>query len=116
MKTIRGDYCYIGKQNNIIMKTFEDRIKEGIPSLVVFMHAGTQDAVEIKYLAEGLRKKYGDRINLMRVDASYDHRLKKQYDILKYPTWILFKKGEELMRETGHKTLTELSEMVERGM
>lgn len=96
------------------MKTFETRIKEGLPSIVVFIHAGHQNAVDIKYLAEGLRKKYGERINIMRVDASYDHRLKKQYDIKAYPTWILFKKGEELMRESGHKTLEELSEMVER--
>lgn len=96
------------------MKTFESRVNEGIPSLVVFMHAFSQDATEIKKLAEGLREKYGDRINIMRVDASYDHRLKRQYDIKAYPTWILFKKGEELMRESGHKTVTELSEMVDR--
>lgn len=98
------------------MKTFQDRINEGIPSLAVFIHAGHQDATEIKRLAEGLRSKYGDRINIMRVDASYDHRLKKQYDILRYPTWILFKDGQELMRETGIKTLTELSDMVNRAL
>ncbi len=96
------------------MMTFEKRVQEGIPSLVVFMHAGSQDATEIKRLAEELRAQYGERINIMRVDASYDHRLKKQYDIKAYPTWILFKRGEELMRETGHKTAGELSKMVER--
>ena len=97
------------------MITFEKRVQEGIPSLVVFMHAGSQDAAEIKRLAEALRAQYGERINIMRVDASYDHRLKKQYDIKTYPTWILFKRGEELMRETGHKTVGDLSKMVERG-
>lgn len=96
------------------MITFEKRISEGTPSLVVFMHAGSQDATEIKRLAEALRAQYGDRINIMRVDASYDHRLKKQYDIKAYPTWILFKRGEELMRETGNKTAGDLSKMVER--
>lgn len=96
------------------MKTFEDRINEGIPSIAVFMHAGSQDAAAIKRLAEGLRKQYGDRINIMRVDASFDHRLKRQYDIKAYPTWILFKRGEELMRESGHKTLGDLSKMVDR--
>ena len=50
----------------------------------------------------------------MRVDASYDHRLKRQYDIKAYPTWILFKSGEELMRETGRKTADQLEKMVER--
>lgn len=98
------------------MKTFESRINEGIPSLAVFMHAGSQDAVEIKYLAEGLRKHFGDRLNLLRVDASYDHRLKHQYDILIYPTWILFKDGQELQRETGHKTLADLIAMANRAL
>ena len=97
------------------MKTFQSRIDEGIPSLAVFLHAGLHDATKIKRLAEELREKYGDRINILRVDASYDHRLKHQYNILKYPTWILFKKGEELMRETGEKTIGQLTELVERG-
>lgn len=96
------------------MKTFEDRINEGIPSLVVFIHAGEQDAVEIKYLAEGVRKEFGDKVNIMRVDASYDHRLKRQYDIKTYPTWVVFRRGEELMRESGHKTVNELIELVNR--
>lgn len=98
------------------MKTFESRIKEGIPSLVVFIHAGHQDATEIKRIAEALHNEYGDRVNLMRVNASYDHRLKHQYDILKYPTWVLFKDGEELMRETGMKTPAELSRMIQRAL
>ena len=96
------------------MKTFEDRINEGIPSLAVFIHAGHQDAVDLKYLVEELRIKYGDKVNIMRVDASYDHRLNRQYDIKTYPTWILFKKGEELMRESGHKSLGDLEKMIER--
>lgn len=96
------------------MKTFESRINEGIPSMVVFLHAGLHDAVDIKHLAEGLRQHFGERINIMRVDASYDHRLKHQYNILKYPTWILFKDGQELQRETGDKTLTELIDMANR--
>lgn len=97
------------------MKTFESRINEGIPSLAVFIHAGEQDATEIKRIAEDLRKEYGERINIMRVDASYDHRLKHRFEIKTYPTWILFKKGDELMRESGHKTVAELSRMIERG-
>lgn len=96
------------------MLKFESRINEGIPSLVVFIHAASQNAVDIKYLAEGLRKHFGERINIMRVDASYDHRLKHQYNILHYPTWVLFKDGQELQRETGVKTLQELIDMVDR--
>lgn len=97
------------------MKTFEEVLKGSVPTLVVFIHAGQQDAVDIKYNMEDLRKKYGDKINIMRVDGSYDHRLAHQYDLRTYPTYILFKESQELMRESGDKSVTELSEMIERG-
>lgn len=96
------------------MKTFEDKIKESTPSLVVFIHAGQQNAVDIKYLLESLRSKYDGKVNIMRVDSSYDGRLKRRFSINAYPTWVLFKEGEELMRESGKKTETELSELIER--
>ncbi len=96
------------------MKTFAEVVKEKVPSLVVFIHAGQQDAVDVKYNMQELAKKYGDKVNIMRVDGSYDHRLAHQYDLRTYPTYILFKESEELMRESGDKTVTELSEMIER--
>lgn len=96
------------------MKTFKEVIKGNIPSLVVFIHAGQQDAVGIKYDMEELRKKYGERINILRVDSSYDQRVAREYNLSKFPTYVLIKEGQELMRESGNKTVSELSEMIER--
>lgn len=96
------------------MKTFEERVKEDKPSLVVFVHADQADNSEIEKQLEELVRKYGDRINVLHVDASYDHKLKHQYAILHYPTYVLLRRGEELMRETGKKTITQLEELVER--
>ncbi len=93
---------------------FEDRIKESTPSLIIFLHVAEQDAVDAKYLAEQVQKKYADKLNVQRVDTSFNHVVADKYRIESYPTYILFKQGEELMRETGHKTLTELSEMIDR--
>ncbi len=96
------------------MKTFKEVIKSSVPSLVVFIHAGQQDAVDIKYDMEELRKKYGERINILRVDSSYDQRVAREYNLSKFPTYVLIKEGQELMRESGDKTVSELSEMIER--
>lgn len=93
---------------------FEDNIKEATPSLIVFLHAAGQDAVGVKYLVEELKKKYVDKLNVERVDVSYNHHIADKYRFEEYPTWILFKEGQELMRESGNKTVTELSEMVAR--
>lgn len=96
------------------MKTFEEVISETTPSLVVFIHAGQQNAVDIKYDMEEIRKKYGNKLNVLRVDSSYDHRVAKKYSLSQFPTYVLIKQGEELMRESGKKTVTELSDMIDR--
>lgn len=96
------------------MKSLVETIKESVPSLVVFQHAGNQDAVEVKYLLEELRAKYGAKANIIRVDASYNGEYKVEYKLNEYPTFIMFKEGQELMRESGRKTLAELEDMLTR--
>ncbi len=97
------------------MKTFEEKIKETIPTLVVFQHHGSQDAVAVKYLTDTLRVKYSGKANIMRADDPHG-KLKVSYRLNEYPTWIVFKEGQELMRESGHKTESQLSEMIERAL
>ncbi len=96
------------------MKKFEEVIHESKPTLAAFMHAAEHDAVEVKYLTEELRKKYADKANIARVDTSFNRQMIEKFRLNTYPTWILFKEGQELMRESGNKTVTELSELVER--
>ena len=97
---------------NYIMKTFEDTIKESTPSLVVFFHAGQQP--EIADIVEELRKKYDGKANILRVDESYDQRVARNYNLTALPAYVLIKEGQELMRESGKKTVAELSELIER--
>ncbi len=96
------------------MKHLEEVIKENVPTLVAFVHAGKQDAVEVKYLVDELRKKYAGKANIVKFDNSFNNRISERFRITAYPCYILFKQGEELMREGGKKTVTELSELVDR--
>lgn len=93
---------------------FKETIKADRPSLIVFLRAGDQDAESVKELAEAIEQKYDGRVAVERVDVSYNHEVANEFHVNRYPCWVLFCKGEELMRESGNKTLTELSEMVER--
>lgn len=95
------------------MITFDERIKEHVPTLAVFEHAGDgEDAMRIQHLMDGIRNEYGSRVNIIRVDATHDQRLRDFYGIKRTPTWILFCKGEELAREVGMKSEENLREMV----
>lgn len=97
------------------MKTFKEVTGEKIPSLVVFIHAGQQDAVDIKYNIEELRRKYAGKANVLRVDASYDPHVAKDFRLTVFPTYVLMKEGQELMRESGRKNVNELSRLIDRG-
>lgn len=98
------------------MKSLVEKIKEKIPTLVVFQHAGEQDAVEVKYLLNELRAKYGEQACVISVDASYNGQYKKWYKLEEYPTYILFKEGQELMRESGKKSQAQLEDMIDRAL
>lgn len=97
------------------MKTFKETIKESKPTLVVFMHPGSQDAVEIKYLIDEIKYKYAGKANTARVDDTHG-QLKVEFRLNEYPTFIIFKEGQELMRESGRKTESQLEEMIQRAL
>ena len=52
---------------------FKEIIKDSKPTLVVFLHAAEQDEVDVKYLSEAMAAKYGERVNVQRVDLSLIH-------------------------------------------
>lgn len=96
------------------MKSLVEKIREKMPTLVVFQHAGNQNAVYVKYLLKELSDKYGERVAIVRVDASYNGQYKVEYKLTEYPTYIMYKDGQELMRESGKKTIAELEDMIAR--
>ena len=97
------------------MKTLKETLRESKPTLVVIMHPGSQDAVDIKYLVDDIKKKYADKANTARVDDVHG-QYKVEYRLDEYPTFIVFKEGQELMRESGSKTAGELEEMIQRAL
>ena len=98
------------------MKSLVEKIKESVPTLVVFEHAGFHDAVKVKYLIQELRAKFDGKANIIPVDCSYNGQMKVHYKLQEYPTWILFKEGQELMRESGDKTEAKLTEMIQTAL
>lgn len=97
------------------MKTYKEKIKEAVPTLVVFLHHGAQNVVDVKYLTETIKKKYEGKANVVRADDPYG-QLKEKYRLSEYPTYILFKEGQELARESGDKTESQLSEMIDSAL
>ena len=92
---------------------FEKCLENGRPVMLAFLHAGRQDAVEVKYDIENLRKKYGDKVTFLMVDGSYNHEMARHYKVDTYPCWVLFMDGREVWRVSGTKKLATIAETVE---
>lgn len=98
------------------MKNLEEKLAEPVASLVAFVHENEDNEAEVKAMVEQLREKYAGKANVMCVDSSFNRQVIRKYNINAYPTWIVFREGQELMRESGKKTATQLEELIARGM
>ncbi|MBD5219374.1 MAG: thioredoxin family protein [Bacteroidales bacterium] len=96
------------------MKHLEEIINEKVPTLVAFAHADKAEAEEVKQMVEELRTKYAGKANIVHFDNPFNNRVSQDFRITAYPTYIVFKEGQELMRESGKKTINQLSELIER--
>lgn len=98
------------------MKKIEEVLKETTPSLMVFEHVGRQNSSVVKHLIDDLKKEFGEKLNIIKIDDTFNGKMKMRYHLEDYPSYILFKEGQELMRESGEKSFAKLVEMVKTAM
>lgn len=96
------------------MISFEEKIKGSVPTLVLFYKASEPESVKLESLVNDLREEFSGKANIIYIDDTHNGVHKTKYRLHEYPTWILFKEGEELMRESGDKPKSKLEEMIVR--
>lgn len=98
------------------MKKIEEVLKESKPTMLVLLHEGKQDSGEVTHLIDEIRNHYKDTINIITLDTTQDGKMSERYHVKDYPTYIVFKEGQELMRESGRKSIGDLDEMLKRAL
>lgn len=94
-------------------KTLDQMLAEAQPTLVEFMRAGNARSEEESIIIDGLKARFDGRANIVAVDGSHNQDLMRAYKVGSYPTFILFKDGQQAWRDSGHKTYEELAKMIE---
>lgn len=61
-----------------------------------------------------LRDKFHGEAYVMGIDVNTNGELVEKYHLHSYPTFILFKDGQEVWRDGGVKPLSELTDMIHR--
>ncbi len=94
------------------MEKFNEMINGEQLTLVDFFATWCGPCKMMHPILEQLKEKMGDDIRILKVDVDKNEALSMQYRIQSVPTFMLFKKGEMLWRQSGAMSLNDLMQKI----
>lgn len=83
------------------MENFNDIIKSGKLTLVDFYATWCGPCKMMHPVLEQLKDELGDSIRIIKIDVDKNEAISAQYRIMSVPTFMLFKNGEAVWRQSG---------------
>lgn len=65
-------------------------------------------------LVAQLKDEVAGKAEVIQINGDNSPELMRKYHINSYPTWIIFKDGQEAWRDGGEKPLSELKDMIKK--
>ena len=87
-------------------------LQSELPVLVEFWGSWCPPCQRANSLLEEVERLHQGKVKIVKVNMDRNPGLITQYEILGAPTFILFRKGEEIKREVGSKTKKQLEQMI----
>lgn len=98
------------------MERFEDVISGETLVLVDFFATWCQPCKMMHPVLEKLKANHVDRIRIIKVDIDKYQTTAMQYNIQSVPTMMLFRRGQQLWRQSGAMSLTDLNVIISNFM
>lgn len=96
------------------MTNLQEMLDGTKPTLIEFYATWCPHCTAMMPVVAQLQDEIKDRANIVQFDGDQNEQLVEQYKVRSYPTWILFKDGQQVWRDSGSKPLSELKDMIER--
>lgn len=95
----------------------QEVVKSNVPVLVDFWGPQCGPCLALLPAVEKLSRDYGERVKVVKVDASKNRRLCMSMKILGLPTFLVYKDGQEIDRLKGAAlTISEIEESLGKVM
>ncbi len=84
------------------------------PTLLEFYATWCPHCQKMMPIVEDLKELYEGRANIIQIEGEAHEDLMDEYKVKSFPTWILYKDGQEVWRDSGEKPALELEDMIDR--
>ena len=83
------------------MSNFNQIIKSDVPTLVDFYATWCGPCKTMHPILDKLKEKYGEKIRILKIDVDKNQAVAAQFRVQGVPTFVLFKSGNKIWRESG---------------
>ena len=94
------------------MENFNDIIKSGNLTLVDFYATWCGPCKMMHPVLEQLKDELGVSIRIIKIDVDKNEAISSQYRIMSVPTFMLFKNGEVVWRQSGTIRLNDFKNII----
>jgi thioredoxin 1 len=83
------------------MSNFNQIIQSNVPTLVDFYATWCGPCKTMHPILDQLKEKYGEKIKILKIDVDKNQAVAAQFRVQGVPTFVLFKSGTKIWRESG---------------